>query len=189
MRKAAAIIILALLLSGCSNNQGDKMENTIVVVETSNGNIEIALDSQSAPISVANFLQYVSEGFYEGTVFHRVIPNFMIQGGGFTSDGKQKQTHDQIKLESKNGLKNLVGTVAMARTNVPDSATSQFFINIANNSFLDYAPGNDGYAVFGKVISGMDVVRSIEAVKTSSRGYNENWPVKDVIIIKVYVKK
>ncbi|MFH1181808.1 MAG: peptidylprolyl isomerase [Candidatus Woesearchaeota archaeon] len=163
--------------------------NETVVLETNKGNIEIMLDSKSAPISVANFLQYVNEGFYDGTVFHRVISGFMIQGGGFTTEGVEKQTHDAIKLESKNGLKNLIGTVAMARTSVPDSATSQFFINVANNGFLDYRPGNDGYAVFGKVTSGMDVVQSIARVKTGDNGPNENWPVEDVVIIKAYVKK
>jgi peptidyl-prolyl cis-trans isomerase B (cyclophilin B) len=131
----------------------------------------------------------VSEGFYDGTVFHRVIPGFMIQGGGFTPDGAQKPTHGQIKLESSNGLKNKVGTIAMARTSIPDSATSQFFISIADNGFLDYAPGNDGYAVFGMVTKGMDVVNAIAAVKTSTRDGNGDWPVEDVVIKKVSVKK
>jgi cyclophilin family peptidyl-prolyl cis-trans isomerase len=190
MRKAALLAITFLfLLSGCAHNKGDIMENSIVVLETSKGNIEISLDSQKAPITVANFLQYVNEGFYDSTVFHRVIPGFMIQCGGFTSEGAEKQTHDEIKLESKNGLKNIIGSVAMARTSVPDSATSQFFINVANNSFLDYKPGNDGYAVFGKVTSGMDVVQSIARVKTGDNGPNENWPTEDVIIRKAYVKK
>ncbi len=165
------------------------MKNPIVVLETSKGNIEVELDSNKAPITTENFLKYVNESFFDGTIFHRVIPNFMIQGGGFTPDGKQKATNAPIKLESNNTLKNLRGTIAMARTNVPNSATAQFFINTKNNSFLDYAPGNDGYAVFGKVVSGMDVVDAIEKVKTSTKGFNQDWPIDDVMITKVYLKK
>jgi len=163
--------------------------NEIVVLETSKGNIEIELDRANAPITVENFLSYVNEGFYDWTIFHRVIPGFMVQGGGFIQDGQQKATKDPITLESDNGLKNTLGTVAMARTMVPDSATSQFFINVADNGFLDYAPGNDGYAVFGKVVSGMEIVNAIEDVKTSSKGSNQDWPVDDVVITKAYVKK
>jgi len=160
----------------------------IVILETSKGVIEVELDRTNAPITVDNFLSYVNEGFFDGTIFHRVIPGFMVQGGGFLSDGSQKQTKAPIKLESNNGLKNVAGTIAMARTMVPDSATSQFFINVVDNAFLDYAPGNDGYAVFGKVIAGMDVVQAIEAVETSSNGENQDWPVEDVMIQKVYLK-
>jgi len=163
-------------------------QSNIVVLETGMGNIEITLNPEKAPITVANFLVYVNEGFYSGTVFHRVIPNFMVQGGGFTADGTLKPTHDPIKLESANGLKNDVGTVAMARTNIPDSATSQFFINLVNNDFLNYAPGNDGYAVFGTVTAGMDVVNAIEEVKTATRGSNADWPVQDITINRAYVK-
>ena len=163
-------------------------QSNIVVLETSMGNIEIALNPEKAPITVENFLAYVNEGFYSGTVFHRVIPNFMVQGGGFTADGTQKPTHDPIQLESANGLKNDVGTVAMARTNIPDSATSQFFINVVNNDFLNYAPGNDGYTVFGTVTAGMDVVNAIEQVRTATRGSNADWPVQDITINRVYVK-
>jgi cyclophilin family peptidyl-prolyl cis-trans isomerase len=187
MNKAAALVVLMLLLAGCSTKQGDKM-GQIVVIETNKGNIEVELNAEKAPITVANFLRYANEGFYDGTVFHRVIPKFMIQGGGFLPNGSEKKTHEQIKLESKNGLKNVVGSIAMARTNVPDSATSQFFINLVNNSFLDYRPGNDGYAVFGNVVKGIDVVQSIGMVRTSSKGYNDDWPVEDVVIKKVYVK-
>jgi cyclophilin family peptidyl-prolyl cis-trans isomerase len=187
MNKAAALLVLMLLIAGCSNKQGDKM-GQIVVIETNKGNIEVELNAEKAPITVANFLRYANEGYYNGTVFHRVIPRFMIQGGGFTPDGKEKPTHEEIKLESKNGLKNVVGSIAMARTNVPDSATSQFFINLVNNSFLDYRPGNDGYAVFGNVVKGMDVVQSIGIVKTASKSYNDDWPVEDVVIKRVYVK-
>ncbi|MCF7860942.1 peptidyl-prolyl cis-trans isomerase [Candidatus Woesearchaeota archaeon] len=161
--------------------------NTIVVIETSKGNIEVQLDADKAPISVENFLKYVDVGFYDGTVFHRVISNFMIQGGGFTADGKQKSTNSPIKLESQNGLKNLRGTIAMARTSVPDSATSQFFINVVDNDFLNYRPGNDGYAVFGKVVSGMDIVDSIKQVETGSSPMAD-WPKEAVTINKVYRK-
>ena len=166
----------------------EEMKNKIIVIETSKGNIEVELNFEKAPITSENFLSYVESGFYEGTVFHRVIPNFMVQGGGFTKDGAQKTTMKPIKLESNNGLKNLRGTIAMARTNVPDSATSQFFINTKDNDFLNYAPGNPGYAVFGKVIKGMEVVDAIEKVKTSSRGPYDDWPVEDVLIVKVYFK-
>ena len=149
-----ALVVIAVLMAIAALfliirdkvQKGDVME--VVVLETSKGNIEITLDRGRAPVTVDNFLRYVKEGNYDGTVFHRVIDGFMIQGGGFTPDGKQKQVHEPIKLESGNGLKNLAGTVAMARTMSPDSATSQFFINLIDNGFLDYAPGNPGYAVF-----------------------------------------
>lgn len=169
----------------------------IVVLETNKGNIEIELNETAAPITVKNFLSYVQESYYDGTVFHRVIPSFMIQGGGFTADNKQKETKDPIIIESNNGLKNDVGTIAMARTNDPNSATSQFFINTVDNNFLNYAPGNPGYAVFGKVISGLDVVKSIESVPTTTKtavvtggiqAPMETWPVENVIINKAYVK-
>ncbi len=172
------------------NETGETDMKEIVVLETSKGNIEIELDAGNAPITVENFLGYVNSGFYDGTVFHRVIPNFMVQGGGFTPDGTQKPTNPAIKLESDNGLKNNRGTVAMARTNQPDSATSQFFINVVDNAFLDYAPGNDGYAVFGKVVSGMDVVDEIKEVPTTVKfKFYADWPVEDVIIEKAYVKE
>ena len=161
----------------------------IVVLETSKGNIEIELNQEKAPITVANFISYVNEGFYNGIVFHRVMNGFMVQGGGFTPDGTQKKTHAPIKLESNNGLSNDIGTVAMARTIIRDSATSQFFINVNNNALLNYAPGNDGYAVFGRVTSGMEVVNAIKSVKTETRGSFENWPVEDVVIIRAYMKK
>jgi len=144
-----------------------------------------------APITVKNFIGYVEDKHYDGTVFHRVISNFMIQGGGFTSDGSQKSTKSTIKLESENGLKNTIGTVAMARTNVPDSATSQFFISVVDNDFLNYAPGpgKEGYAVFGKVVAGMDVVDKIKSVETGMRGPMQDWPVEDVTIYKAYLKE
>jgi peptidyl-prolyl cis-trans isomerase A (cyclophilin A) len=153
-----------------------------VVMETSMGDVTIALDSTNAPQTVNNFLSYVDDKSYDGTVFHRVISNFMIQGGGFTPDGKQKTTQDPIFLESQNGLKNTIGTLAMARTNAPNSATSQFFINVKDNDFLNYAPGNPGYAVFGKVASGMEVVNEIRAVKTGSFEQYQDWPVDNVMI-------
>lgn len=185
MRKIL-IIFLLIIFSGC---QGGVDMKEIVVFETTMGNIEIELDKENAPITVENFLTYVNEKHYEGTVFHRVIRGFMIQCGGFTKEGVQKDTKDPIKLESDNGLLNNKGTVAMARTNVPDSATSQFFINTVDNAFLNYAegPGREGYAVFGNVVSGMDVVAKIEGVKTGSTPMPD-WPVEAIIIEKVYLK-
>lgn len=162
-------------------------KNPQVLIETSEGNIKLELYPDKAPITVDNFLSYVKEGTYEGTVFHRVIKNFMIQGGGYTSSGEEKPTKAPIKLESDNGLKNEAGTIAMARTMVPDSATDQFFINTVNNDFLNYAPNNPGYAVFGKVIDGMDVVKKIEALATASKFGMEDWPVKDIVIKRVSV--
>jgi cyclophilin family peptidyl-prolyl cis-trans isomerase len=145
----------------------------------------IELDFVNAPITASNFKQYVEDGFFDGTVFHRVIKGFMIQGGGFTSEAVQKVTRNPIKLESDNGLNNNRGAIAMARTNVPDSATSQFFINTEKNSFLDYTSNNPGYAVFGKVIEGMDVVEIIEATETDAN----DWPLENIIIKRVYMKE
>ena len=130
-------------------------------METTKGAIEVELDYEKAPVTAANFVQYVVNGHFDSTVFHRVILGFMIQGGGFTPGGAQKPVRDPIELESRNGLKNLRGTIAMARTMVPDSATCQFFINLVDNDLLDHRPGNDGYAVFGKVTQGMEVVDAI----------------------------
>ncbi|MGE5338283.1 MAG: peptidylprolyl isomerase [Gemmatimonadota bacterium] len=154
-----------------------------VTLETSAGNIVLQLDAQKAPKTVANFLAYVKSGHYDGTIFHRVIDGFMIQGGGYTPDLQQKPTRAPIPLESQNGLSNDRGTIAMARTSVPDSATAQFFINVADNSRLNY-PSFDGhgYAVFGRVVEGMDVVDKIKAVATTSSGPFQNLPVKPVII-------
>ena len=164
-------------------------EKTVqVIMTTSMGDVTIELNREKAPVSVDNFLKYVDEKFYDGTVFHRVIPTFMIQGGGFTADMNQKKTHAPIKNEWKNGLKNTRGTVAMARTSVPDSATSQFFINTVDNGFLsDPQPGADpsgfvGYAVFGKVVAGMDVVDKIKAVKTGRKNGMSDVPVDTVEI-------
>ena len=158
---------------------------------TSMGDIVVELDAQKAPKSVANFQQYVKSGFYDGTIFHRVIDNFMIQGGGMTPDMKEKRTLSPIPLESHNGLKNVRGTIAMARTDVPDSATSQFFINVKDNAFLDAANSADGtgYAVFGHVVSGMDVVDKIRQVKTANKGMNQNVPVTPVILKKATLEQ
>jgi cyclophilin family peptidyl-prolyl cis-trans isomerase len=160
----------------------EKPEPIYVIMNTSKGEVTIELDPERAPLTVANFLEYVDSGFYEGTIFHRVIPDFMIQGGGFTPDGERKETRNPIMLESKNGLSNLAGTIAMARTEAPNSATSQFFINVQNNTNLDYAPGNAGYAVFGRVTSGMDVVNAIRLSQTTVNRPHFNWPVEPVII-------
>jgi len=163
----------------------DDKANPVVLMETSKGSIKIELDAAKAPKSTANFLQYVDEKFYDGTIFHRVIADFMIQGGGFTADMKQKRTHDPVVNEAANGLKNKRGTLAMARTSVVDSASSQFFINVTDNAFLDHrskTPDGFGYAVFAKVIEGMDVVDQIRAVKTASSGHNDDVPVEPVVI-------
>jgi peptidyl-prolyl cis-trans isomerase A (cyclophilin A) len=161
-----------------------------VRLDTSMGEIVIELEAAKAPKSVANFLEYVKAGHYNGTIFHRVIPNFMIQGGGFDADMTQKPTRAPIPLESKNGLTNVRGSVAMARTNVPDSATAQFFINIKDNAFLDSAntPDGTGYAVFGTVVTGMDVVDKIWAVPTGNKGPFQNVPVTPVVIRKASVE-
>lgn len=155
-----------------------------VKLTTNKGEITIELDTKNSPITTKNFLKYVDEGFYSDTIFHRVIPNFMIQCGGFDTDMNEKGSGKPIKNEAQNGLKNDRGTLAMARTQVVDSATSQFFINVKDNSFLNNSDGNFGYAVFGKVIDGMDVVDEIAAVQTSSKGYHDDVPVENVIIIK-----
>jgi cyclophilin family peptidyl-prolyl cis-trans isomerase len=159
------------------------------VLETDRGSIEIELNREKAPKTVENFIGYVKSGFYNGTVFHRVIKGFMVQGGGFTPDGKEKGTLAPISLESGNGLSNLRGTIAMARTNDPNSATSQFFINTVDNNFLDYSAGNPGYAVFGKVTKGMDVVDGISSVSTSSKGPFSDWPSSDITIRGAYIKQ
>jgi cyclophilin family peptidyl-prolyl cis-trans isomerase len=155
----------------------------MVKLETSLGDIVIELDEAAAPVTVKNFLGYVEGGFFDGTIFHRVINGFMIQGGGFTADMRQKQTHSPIVNEAKNGLKNDRGTIAMARTNDPDSATSQFFINHKDNDFLNYVEGrNPGYAVFGRTVEGMDVVDKIAAVKTTVSGGMRDVPAETVLI-------
>lgn len=167
-------------------------QNPVVVIKTSKGTIEAELFAEKAPISVQNFLAYTKDGFYDGTIFHRVIPSFMIQGGGFTADMQKKKTLPPIVNEATNGLKNEPGTLAMARTNIVDSATSQFFINTKNNTFLNHKnnkPSGYGYAVFGKVTKGMDVVQSIEDVVTGTRDGMRDVPVTPVIIESVTLKK
>jgi peptidyl-prolyl cis-trans isomerase A (cyclophilin A) len=163
--------------------------NPVVVLKTNMGTIEVQLDPDHAPLSTQNFLSYVRKGQYNGTVFHRVIPNFMIQGGGLTRDLVEKRAGAGIKNESNNGLKNARGTIAMARTPDPDSATCQFFINVVDNPGLDYQPGRPGYAVFGKVVSGMDVVDKIRNVPThTAAGGLQNVPVQTVLIESASVK-
>jgi peptidyl-prolyl cis-trans isomerase B (cyclophilin B) len=159
-----------------------------VLLTTNHGNIKLELDAEKAPKTVDNFLNYVRAGHYDGTIFHRVIDGFMIQGGGFEPGMKQKPTNDPIENEAKNGLKNEPYTIAMARTSAPHSASAQFFINIKNNSFLDY-PGQDGwgYCVFGKVSEGTDIVDKIRAVKTTRAGMHADVPVEDVVIEKAEV--
>jgi len=158
-----------------------------VTVTTSLGKIVLELDAAKAPKSVENFLSYVDSGFYDGTIFHRVIPNFMIQGGGFTKDMQRKTTREAVINEAKNGLKNERGTVAMARLPQPHTATSQFFINSKSNDFLNQPASETewGYAVFGRVVEGMEVVDAISAVKTATRSGNENVPVETVVIESV----
>jgi len=166
--------------------------NPHVVIATSLGDIEVELFADKAPESVKNFLAYAEAGHYDGTIFHRTIKNFMIQGGGFTADMQQKPTKAPIKNEAGNGVKNQLGTLAMARTNVVDSATSQFFINVKDNDFLDHrndTPQGFGYAVFGKVVSGIDVVHKIENVATTNKGMYQDVPVEPVVIKSVKVKK
>jgi cyclophilin family peptidyl-prolyl cis-trans isomerase len=159
-------------------------------IETTMGTITLVLDSEKAPETTANFVRYAQEGFYDGTIFHRVIDGFMIQGGGFTKEMNQKQTREPIRNEAQNGLKNARGTIAMARTMVVDSATSQFFINLVDNDFLDFSSPTlqgFGYAVFGKVTDGMEVVDAIAKVKTGFAGPHQNVPETPVVIRKVTV--
>jgi len=187
MKKTAALLIPAIafmiLMPGCSAaSEKDKETSPVVILNTSLGEIKLELDAKKAPITVENFLAYVDDGFYDGTVFHRVIPGFMIQGGGMTADMEQKPTKAQITNEADNGLKNDRGTVAMARTQAKDSATSQFFINLKDNEFLNHGARDFGYAVFGRVVEGMDVVDKIAAVPTGGKGMHQNVPVEPVLI-------
>lgn len=162
----------------------------MVKLTTNFGDITLELYSEKAPITVANFLKYVEDGFYDGLIFHRVIDNFMIQGGGFDTAMKQKSTEAPIKNEADNGLSNDQYTVAMARTSVPDSASSQFFINVKDNDFLNFTapnPSGWGYCVFGKVVAGMDVIDKIKTVKTTMRGGHQDVPETPVVIEKAVV--
>ncbi len=159
----------------------------MITISTSHGDIVVELFEETAPISCENFRQYATDGFFADTIFHRVIPNFMIQGGGMTADMSQKETRDSIKNEADNGEKNLRGTLAMARTQVVDSASSQFFINLSDNDFLNHGPRDYGYAVFGKVTDGMDIVDKIAAVATGNQGGHQDVPVEAVTINSVSV--
>lgn len=159
-----------------------------VLMNTSLGDITIELEADRAPVTVENFLNYIEKGFYDGTIFHRVIPGFMIQGGGMTSSMSEKNTDSPIKNEAKNGLLNMRGTLAMARTQDKDSATSQFFINLSDNHFLDHGARDFGYAVFARVVEGMDVVDKIASVETGRHGFHEDVPKEQVLINKVELK-
>jgi peptidyl-prolyl cis-trans isomerase B (cyclophilin B) len=178
---------LALAGGALAEERAQQEGKPLVTLATSKGEIQIELDAEKAPRTVENFLAYVDDGFYDGTIFHRVMPGFMVQGGGFTPEMQQKRTREAIENEADNGLRNRRGTVAMARTQVVDSATAQFFINLVDNDFLDHRgkdPGSYGYAVFGRVVSGMDVVDAIAEVQTASRGPHQNVPVEPVVIQK-----
>jgi peptidyl-prolyl cis-trans isomerase B (cyclophilin B) len=182
-----ALLLCCTMQSSHSSTQG---KQPMVKLHTNKGDITLQLDAENAPNTVKNFLEYVNSGFYSNTIFHRVIANFMIQGGGFEPGMKQKKTNAPIKNEAANGLKNDKYTVAMARTGDPHSATAQFFINVKNNGFLNY-PGQDGwgYCVFGKVVEGTDVVDAIRNVKTGNRSGFQDVPLEDVIITKAEVVK
>ncbi len=181
---------LALIITAGSTTRAEKRSNPLVKLETSMGEITIELNADKAPATTANFLQYVKDGFYNGTIFHRVIPTFMIQGGGFDTQMNQKPTRAPIQNEADNGLKNEPYTIAMARTMDPNSATAQFFINVADNQFLNHTAKNPqgwGYAVFGKVVKGHDVVDKVKMVPTGNKGMHQNVPLEPVTIIKATV--
>lgn len=185
-------LIVFLLPLGAAGAAQQKKENKVVELHTNKGLIVIDLDFEKAPVTAANFQKYVEDGFFDGTVFHRVIPNFMIQGGGMTADMKEKDTRAPIKNEADNGLPNNKYTVAMARTSDPHSATAQFFINVADNAFLNHSAPTDsawGYAVFGKVVQGQDVVDAIAKVKTKTTGWHDDVPVEAVLIEKAVMQK
>jgi peptidyl-prolyl cis-trans isomerase A (cyclophilin A) len=176
-------LVLGGLLTAMSTAEA---ANPIVVIETSKGKIEVELFQDKSPISAANFLKYVDSNYYDGLIFHRVIDGFMVQGGGMDGAMKEKKPNAPIKNEAAiSGIKNVRGTLAMARTNVPDSATAQFFINLKDNDFLNASPGNAGYAAFGKVVSGMEVVDVIAKVKTGTRGFHADVPADNVNIVSV----
>jgi cyclophilin family peptidyl-prolyl cis-trans isomerase len=186
---AAAALVALMLGSACAQN---KKGNPVVVLETSKGNIEVELNEAKAPVSTKNFLDYVDSHFFDGLIFHRVIDNFMIQGGGFTTDMSQKTGKAPIENEAGNGLTNDKYTLAMARTSVVNSATSQFFINTKDNTFLnhkDNTPQGFGYAVFGKVVKGMDVVDAIGKAKTGTKNGFNDVPLETISIVKAYRKQ
>ena len=185
--KPLLLSVFMIILMTTSNAQA---ETTTVKMETSKGTITLELDGDKAPKTVENFLTYAKQGFYDGTIFHRVISNFMIQGGGFTADMSQKTTHDPIQNEANNRLGNATGTIAMARTNYPHSATAQFFINVKDNDSLNFSSETAqgwGYTVFGKVTAGMDVVNAIKDVATTTSGGHQDVPAETVTIEKVTI--
>ena len=184
-RRAALVVLAGALAAGAWAADAPRVK-----LVTTLGELVVELDPEKAPKTVENFLQYVNDKHYDGTVFHRVIDNFMVQGGGFTAEMQQKPVRAPVQLEARNGLKNQVGTIAMARTSDPNSATSQFFINVRDNASLD-APNPDGhgYTVFGKVVSGMDVVSKMRAAQTATRGPHQNVPVTPIVITSATVLK
>lgn len=189
--KFALIGLICAAVAAMSAGTGQAAENPTIVIDTSMGTIEVELYADKAPTTVKNMLSYIEDKFYDGLIFHRVIPTFMIQGGGLDAKLKKKENNEAIKNESTNGLSNKRGTIAMARTGEPDSATSQFFINTVDNEPLDRANAGDkvGYCVFGKVTKGMDIVDKIKDVKTETRSGMKNVPVDDVTIKSIRVKK
>jgi cyclophilin family peptidyl-prolyl cis-trans isomerase len=192
MKKLFVTFVIFMFIAGLPAAAKGPADNPRVRVTTSLGVIELELDAQRASGTVRNFMNYVERGFYNGTIFHRVIPGFMIQGGGFVPGLREKTTGVPVKNEADNGLKNLAGTIAMARTSDPQSAAAQFFINTADNPSLDHRDKTDrgwGYAVFGKITKGMDVVKKIESVSTRTIGPFQNVPVNDVTILKVEAVK
>lgn len=184
------VVVLCFMVFGVAAGTA-RAANPVVAIETNHGTFKVELFEDKAPVTVKNFLQYVEDKHYDGTVFHRVISDFMIQGGGFEPGMKEKKTRDPIKNESSNGLSNLKGTLAMARTNEPNSATAQWYVNVKDNTFLDKAKARDGvgYCVFGRVIEGLDVVEKIKGVETDTVQGHENVPTKDVVIKSVKVVK
>ena len=183
----SAVCLLLVSIGVATANSGDKV---MVEMHTSKGLITLELDAEKAPVTVANFIEYVKSGHFDGTIFHRVIPGFVIQGGGMESGMKEKPTQPPIENEADNGLKNVTGSICMARTNDPHSATSQFFINLKDNQFLDHTEKNPqgwGYAVFGQVTDGMDVVEAIAAVQTGNAGFHQDVPVEDIVVEKVII--
>ena len=183
----SAVSLLLASIGVATANSGDKV---MVEMHTSKGLITLELDAEKAPVTVANFIEYVKSGHFDGTIFHRVIPGFVIQGGGLESGMKEKPTQAPIENEADNGLKNVTGSICMARTNDPHSATSQFFINLKDNQFLDHtekSPQGWGYAVFGQVTDGMDVVEAIAAVQTGNAGFHQDVPVEDIVVEKVTI--
>jgi cyclophilin family peptidyl-prolyl cis-trans isomerase len=182
MKSIMSLALAACVFAGVSLPAQEKTKNPLVVLDTSHGKVVVELFADKAPVTVKNFLQYVDDKFYDGTIFHRVIADFMIQGGGMEPGLEEKKTREPIKNESANGVSNERGTLAMARLPDPDTATAQFFINVKDNTRLDGSGAKAGYAVFGRVVDGMDVVDKIRRVETATRGGHENVPVQDVVL-------